>query len=131
MYIFFLYEIDAKLPNLDVQQKCEEISIKPKSETILFMAKRISLKACSKPTQELWYLPLRLSVNPNCVGFKDLQRNAIKVNSLNLEISFIPENFNRCTARVKREIMHSAALLPSVCSNDWQRDEAGQSAAWL
>jgi hypothetical protein len=27
--------------------------------------------------------------------------------------------------------MHSAALLPSVCSNDWQRDEAGQSAAWL
>jgi hypothetical protein len=29
MYILFLYEIDAKFPDLDVQQNREEISIKP------------------------------------------------------------------------------------------------------
>jgi hypothetical protein len=62
MYIFFLYKIDAKLPNLDVQQKREKISIKPIHSFLsenwerFIQGKRLSWKACSQPTQGMWRL---------------------------------------------------------------------------
>jgi hypothetical protein len=107
------------------------IRLSLKSGNDLFRVKESAWRHVRSLHRGCGYLPPRLNVNPNCDSFRNLQRKATKGNSLILELSCIPENISRCTARAKRDIMHSIAQFPSVCSNDWQRGEAGKSAAWL